>query len=103
MGRHRRSHGEAGDVILTHYLLPHGASHNRRARTRVAYFTRFSCPDHPFYPPPIPSVNRYNIRQLEAMGEDGTDALRRGSLECLNPLATRREDLDPELTGPKPG
>jgi ectoine hydroxylase-related dioxygenase (phytanoyl-CoA dioxygenase family) len=63
--------GEAGDVIISHYLLPHGASHNRRARTRVAYFTRFSCPDHPFYPPPMPSVNRYNVRQLEAMGKTG--------------------------------
>jgi ectoine hydroxylase-related dioxygenase (phytanoyl-CoA dioxygenase family) len=63
--------GNAGDVILSHYLLPHGASHNRRARTRVAYFTRFSCLDHPFYPPPAPSVDRFNTRQLEAMGKLG--------------------------------
>lgn len=60
--------GQAGDVILTHYLIAHGASYNRRARTRVAYFTRYSCLDHPFFPPPVPAVNRFNPRQLNAMG-----------------------------------
>lgn len=59
--------GEAGDVIITHYLIAHGASHNRRARTRVAYFTRFSCLDHPFYPPPTPTADRFNRRQINAM------------------------------------
>lgn len=63
--------GEAGDVILTHYLIAHGASHNRRARTRVAYFIRYSCLDHPFYPPPAPSVDRFNTRQVAAMGPIG--------------------------------
>jgi Phytanoyl-CoA dioxygenase (PhyH) len=59
--------GEAGDLILTHYLLPHAASHNRRARARFAYFIRYSCLDHPFFPPPAPAVNRFNMRQLKAM------------------------------------
>ena len=59
--------GEAGDIILSHYLLPHAASHNRRARTRFAYFIRYSCLDHPFFPPPQPAVDRFNMRQLKAM------------------------------------
>jgi Phytanoyl-CoA dioxygenase (PhyH) len=59
--------GEAGTLILSHYLLPHAASHNRRARTRFAYFIRYSCLDHPFFPPPPPAVNRFNMRQLKAM------------------------------------
>jgi hypothetical protein len=63
--------GDAGDVILTHYLLAHGASHNRRVRTRIAYFTRYSCLDHPFFPPPTPTADRFNTRQLSAMGAIG--------------------------------
>ena len=67
--------GEAGDVIITHYLIAHGASHNRRARTRVAYFTRFSCLDHPFYPPPTPTEDRFNTRQVHAMTKVGRKLL----------------------------
>lgn len=59
--------GEAGDFIMTHYLLPHAASHNRRERARVAYFVRFTQPDHPFFPPPLPGPGRYNVRQFNAM------------------------------------
>jgi hypothetical protein len=59
--------GEAGNFIMTHYLLPHAASHNRRERARVAYFIRFSRLDHPFYPPPLPGPSRYNGRQLAVM------------------------------------
>ena len=67
--------GEAGDVILTHYLIAHGASYNRRARTRVAYFTRYSCLDHPFFPPPAPTPDRFNTRQKAAMGQVGRKLL----------------------------
>lgn len=59
--------GEAGDFIMTHYLLPHAASYNRRERARVGYFIRYSRLDHPFYPPPAPGPSRYNGRQLTAM------------------------------------
>lgn len=67
--------GQAGDLILSHYLLPHAASHNRRARTRFAYFIRYSCLDHPFFPPPQPAVNRFNMRQIKAMSPAGRQML----------------------------
>lgn len=67
--------GEAGDFIMTHYLLPHAASHNRQERTRVAYFIRYSRLDHPFFPPPAPGVTRFNDRQLNAMGTTGKKLL----------------------------
>lgn len=67
--------GEAGDFIMTHYLMPHAASHNRRARTRVAYFIRYSRLDHPFFPPPAPDPRRFNLRQVRAMGDTGRKLL----------------------------
>lgn len=67
--------GEAGDFVMTHYLLPHAASHNRRPRARVAYFIRYSRLDHPFFPPFPPGPDRFNARQLRAMGETGKKLL----------------------------
>lgn len=67
--------GEAGDFIMTHYLMPHAASHNRQERTRVAYFIRYSRLDHPFFPPPPPTASRYNHRQLTAAGPVGRKLL----------------------------
>ena len=67
--------GEAGDFIMTHYLMPHAASHNRRERARVAYFIRYSRLDHPFFPPPPPTSSRYNHRQLNAAGATGRKLL----------------------------
>jgi hypothetical protein len=67
--------GEAGDFIMTHYLLPHAASHNRRPRARVAYFVRYSMLDHPFYPPPVPAASRFNDRQRAAAGPLGRQLL----------------------------
>lgn len=67
--------GEAGDFIMTHYLMPHAASNNRQARTRVAYFIRYSTLNHPFFPPPAPTPSRFNYRQLTAAGETGRKLL----------------------------
>jgi ectoine hydroxylase-related dioxygenase (phytanoyl-CoA dioxygenase family) len=67
--------GAAGDFVMTHYLLPHCASNNRNVRTRVAYFVRYARLDHPFYPPPAPSVARYNTLQLKALSPLGRQLL----------------------------
>jgi ectoine hydroxylase-related dioxygenase (phytanoyl-CoA dioxygenase family) len=67
--------GQAGDYVMTHYLLPHAASNNRSGRTRVAYFTRYGRMDHPHYPPQPAAPNRFNFRQINAMGDLGRKLL----------------------------
>lgn len=67
--------GEAGDYIMTHPMLPHAASQNRRGRARVAYFTRYARIDNPHYPPPAAGPFRFNTRQLKAMSSLGRKLL----------------------------
>ena len=33
--------GEAGDFVLMHHMMPHGASRNKNPSPRIAQFTRF--------------------------------------------------------------
>lgn len=61
---------QAGDFVLLHHLVPHGASNNRSPAPRVAQFTRFLREDNPHYPGK-PSTLQYCGRQLEAMGDLG--------------------------------
>ena len=63
--------GEAGDFALLHHLMPHGASHNRRATSRVAYFVRWVREDQTWDVGKKPAPDRYNAQQREAMGELG--------------------------------
>ncbi|MDW4901632.1 phytanoyl-CoA dioxygenase family protein [Streptomyces californicus] len=63
--------GEAGDFVLTHHLLPHGASHNRRPAARVAQFFRYARDDQPWSvgsrPGDRPADRYYNDTQTAAM------------------------------------
>ncbi len=63
--------GEAGDFALLHHLMPHGASHNRRPTSRVAYFVRWVREDQTWGSGEKPAADRYNAQQCEAMGELG--------------------------------
>ena len=63
--------GEAGDFALLHHLMPHAASNNRRPQPRVAQFTRFTREDHAHYPAQRAPRERFNERQLAAMGSLG--------------------------------
>jgi Phytanoyl-CoA dioxygenase (PhyH) len=70
--------GNAGDFALLHHLMPHGASHNRKATTRIAQFLRYVRDDQPYgygSQPPRP----FNAGQLSAM----------------TPLARRLHGVDP--------
>jgi ectoine hydroxylase-related dioxygenase (phytanoyl-CoA dioxygenase family) len=67
--------GEAGDFALLHHLMPHGASHNRRSTPRVAQFLRWVRDDHPHDRGEVPRADRYNSRQLEAVGPLGRKLL----------------------------
>jgi len=59
--------GEAGDFALLHHLMPHGASHNRNATARVAYFVRWVREDQTWGEGARPQAGRYNQDQLDAM------------------------------------
>ncbi len=59
--------GEAGDFALVHHLMPHGASHNRRSRARVAQFQRYVRTDHPHGEGERYDPARYNDLQRAAM------------------------------------
>ena len=63
--------GEAGDFALLHHLMPHGASHNRNATTRIAYFVRWVREDQTWGVGDKPEPGTYDAAQLEAMGEFG--------------------------------
>jgi hypothetical protein len=66
---------EAGDFVLLHHLVPHGASNNRRPIPRVAQFVRFLRDDNPHYPGQSAPPASYNAHQLEAMGPLGRQLL----------------------------
>ncbi|MGV2915536.1 phytanoyl-CoA dioxygenase family protein [Streptomyces alfalfae] len=63
--------GEAGDFVLTHHLMPHAASHNRRPEARVAQFFRYARDDQPWdsgdRPGDGPVGHSYNDLQTKAM------------------------------------
>jgi hypothetical protein len=63
--------GAAGDFVLMHHLMPHGASHNRRSTTRLAQFLRYFRDDQPYRlgdrPGDPPADKTYNDLQLKAM------------------------------------
>lgn len=63
--------GEAGDFALLHHLMPHGASHNRNATTRVAYFVRWVREDQTWGAGAKPEPGAYSEEQLAAMGDLG--------------------------------
>ncbi|GAA2096216.1 hypothetical protein GCM10009841_07870 [Microlunatus panaciterrae] len=63
--------GEAGDFALLHHLMPHGASHNRKATTRIAYFVRWVREDQTWGVGQKPEPGRYDQAQLDAMGDFG--------------------------------
>jgi ectoine hydroxylase-related dioxygenase (phytanoyl-CoA dioxygenase family) len=56
---------------LLHHLMPHGASHNRRSTSRVAYFVRWVRDDQTWDVGKKPADDRYSTQQREAMGELG--------------------------------
>lgn len=63
--------GQAGDFVLTHHLMPHAASHNRRPDVRVAQFFRYARDDQPWdageRPGDRPAGHSYNDLQTAAM------------------------------------
>ncbi|MFE7676268.1 phytanoyl-CoA dioxygenase family protein [Streptomyces albidoflavus] len=64
--------GEAGDFVLTHFLMPHTASHNRLTTTRVAQFLRWARHDHPYGLADPPEPDAYHAAQrsvLTPLGE----------------------------------
>jgi hypothetical protein len=67
--------GRAGDFVLMHHLMPHGASHNRRPITRLAQFLRYFRDDQPYQlgerPGDPPAGKTYNDLQLAAMSPLG--------------------------------
>lgn len=63
--------GQAGDFALLHHLMPHGASHNRNATTRIAYFVRWVREDQTWGEGAKPPAGKYGLHQREAMGELG--------------------------------
>ncbi|MFJ9472535.1 phytanoyl-CoA dioxygenase family protein [Streptomyces caniferus] len=71
--------GQAGDFVLTHHLMPHAASHNRRPEARVVQFFRYSRDDQPWGSSDRPgdrSADRYyNDLQTAAMTSLGRKLL----------------------------
>ncbi|KQV13804.1 hypothetical protein ASC99_32795 [Kitasatospora sp. Root107] len=63
--------GEAGDFVLTHHLMPHAASHNRRPEARIAQFFRYARDDQPWgngdRPGDRPAGHHYNDQQTAVM------------------------------------
>ncbi len=63
--------GEAGDFVLTHHLMPHAASHNRRPEARIAQFFRYARDDQPWgtgdRPGDRPTSRYYNDLQTAVM------------------------------------
>ena len=71
--------GEAGDFVLMHHMMPHGASRNKRAVPRVAQFTRY-----------------YRMSETEAREANGPDTpLAPGAEEGLTPLGRKLFNFDP--------
>lgn len=71
--------GEAGDFVLMHHMMPHGASRNKRAVPRVAQFTRY-----------------YRMSEAEAREANGPDTpLAPGAEEGLTALGRKLFGFDP--------
>ena len=67
--------GEAGDFVLMHHMMPHGASRNKQATPRIAQFTRY-----------------YRVSETEAREANGLGTpLAPGAEEGLTPLARKGE------------
>jgi hypothetical protein len=67
--------GRAGDFVVMHHLMPHGASHNHRSTTRLAFFFRYSRVDQPYRfgdrpgdPPANKSFNDLQLRVMSPLG-----------------------------------
>ena len=71
--------GEAGDFVLMHHMMPHGASRNKQATPRIAQFTRY-----------------YRMSETEAREANGPGTpLAPGVEEGLTPLARKLFGFDP--------
>jgi hypothetical protein len=67
--------GRAGDFILMHHLMPHGASHNRRPTTRLAQFFRYVRDDQPHGLGALRPEGYFSNLQVEAMSPLGRKLL----------------------------
>ena len=75
--------GQAGDFVLMHHMMPHGASRNKNPVPRVAQFTRF-----------------YRLSAEEAAQTADTAAdFSPAQLEALTPLGRKLFRLDPWIGG----
>lgn len=71
--------GEAGDFVLMHHMMSHGASRNKQATPRVAQFTRF-----------------YRLSEEDAQQSPGPDKpLATGAEVALTELGRKLFRLDP--------
>ena len=71
--------GEAGDFVMMHHLMPHGASRNKRPTPRVAQFTRY-----------------FRLTIEEARQANGPNTpLAPGAEVALTPLGRKLFGLDP--------
>ncbi|MEV6524558.1 phytanoyl-CoA dioxygenase family protein [Longispora sp. NPDC051575] len=72
--------GQAGDFVVMHHLMPHAASHNHNATTRLAHFFRYWRDDQPYRlgdRPGDPHPGKtYNDLQQKAMSPLGRKLLR---------------------------
>lgn len=62
---------EAGDFVLTHFLMPHNASHNRLPEARVAQFLRWVRDDHVYGQADEVPSGHYDADQTAAMSPLG--------------------------------
>lgn len=67
--------GRAGDFAVLHHLMPHAASHNRSARTRLAYFVRYIRCDHAHGGDTKSGERSYSDAQLGVMSRLGRKLL----------------------------
>jgi len=67
--------GKAGDFAILHHLMPHAASHNRRPKTRLAYFVRYIRCDHAHGGDPKSAKRTYSDAQLAVISPLGRKLL----------------------------
>ena len=71
--------GDAGDFVLMHHMMPHGASRNKQASPRIAQFTRY-----------------YRLDEVAARENPGPDTpLAPGAEEILTELGRKLFRFDP--------
>ena len=68
----------AGDFVLMHHMMPHGASRNLNPTPRVAQFTRF-----------------YRLTEEEAHQAPGPEELSADGMATLTPLGRKLFRFDP--------